>query len=64
MQPHLPQPPRAVPPPGPGPHLGPQGLTQARLASRLTHLDHKHDPWYQNTDRSDTGGQIGTTGLG
>ena len=64
MQLPPPQPPRAVPSLSPGPCLGPQGLTQACLASQLTHLDHKHDPWYQTTDRSDTGGQIGTTGLG
>lgn len=32
--------------------------------TRVTHLDHKHDGWDQTTDRSDTGEQIGTMGLG
>ena len=32
--------------------------------TRVTHLDHKRDGWDQTTDRSDTGEQIGTMGLG
>ena len=64
MQPPLPQTPRAAPPQGPGPRLGPKGFLRACLASQLTHLNHACGAWYQTTDRSDRGEQTGTTGFG